>query len=69
MAKWIGEWVIVSMLVVLGLGMLFMLWAVWPLVPERLPTEIALSLNLEGLIAMGMLLVVLAGFGKLMVGH
>jgi hypothetical protein len=69
MAKWIGEWVMVSMLVVLGLGMLFMLWAVWPLLPERLPAEIALSLNLESIVAMGMLLVVLAGFGKLMVGH
>ena len=69
MAKWIGEWVMLSMLMVLGAGMLFILWAIWPLLPERLPAQVITSVNLEGALAMLMLVVVLGGFGKLMAGR
>jgi hypothetical protein len=68
MTKWLGEWLILSMLVVLMLGMVLIFWAVWPMLPERLPGQVALSLNLEGAAAMVMLLIVVVGFGKLMVG-
>jgi hypothetical protein len=65
MTKWISEWVMLSMVLVLGAGLLFVLWAIWPLLPERLPVEVLASLSTEGLMAMGMLLVVTLGFGKL----
>jgi hypothetical protein len=69
MTKWIGEWIVLSMLMVLGSGMLFILWAIWPLLPDRLPSQLITSVNPEGLVAMLMLVVVLGGFGKLMVGR
>ena len=65
MSKWIGEWVMVSMLVALGAGLLFVMWAIWPLLPQRLPAEFLTKLNVEGLLAMGTLLILLLGFGKL----
>jgi len=65
MTKWISEWVLLSMVLVVGAGLLFVLWAIWPLLPERLPVEVLTSLSAEGVIAMGMLLVVTLGFGKL----
>jgi len=65
MTKWISEWVLLSMVLVLGAGLLFVLWAIWPLLPERLPVEVVTSLSTEGVIATGMLLVVTLGFGKL----
>ena len=65
MAKWIGEWVTFSMLIVLGMGLLFLFWAVWPLLPQRLPSEVLNTLNIEGMMAMGTLLIVVIGFGKL----
>lgn len=65
MAKWIGEWVIFSMLLVLGGGLIFMLWAIWPLLPQRVPSEVLANLNVEALLAMGTLLVMVLGFGKL----
>ena len=65
MTKWISEWVMLSMVLVLGAGLLFVLWAIWPLLPERLPVEVLASLSTEGLMAMGMLLVVTLGFGRL----
>ena len=66
MTKWISEWVLLSMVLVVGAGLLFVLWAIWPLLPERLPVEVLTSLSAEGVIAMGMLLVVTLGFGKLL---
>lgn len=65
MAKWIGEWVTFSMLIVLGMGLLFLFWAVWPLIPQRLPSEVLSTLDVEGLMAMGTLLILVLGFGKL----
>jgi len=65
MTKWISEWMLLSMVLVLGAGLLFVLWAVWPLLPGRLPAEVLTSLSTEGLMAMGMLLVVTLGFAKL----
>jgi hypothetical protein len=69
MAKWISEWVMLSMLMVMGAGLLFVLWAIWPLLPARLPSEVINSLNVDGALAMLMLVVVVGGFGKLMVGR
>ena len=66
MTRWIQEWVILSVLMILGAGMLFVLWAIWPLLPARLPATILPTLSPEGLAAMLMLLVVVTGFGKLM---
>ncbi|HQE93722.1 MAG TPA: hypothetical protein PLH19_02510 [Anaerolineae bacterium] len=66
MARWVRDWFILSALVIMGAGMLFMLWAIWPLLPTRLPTVILPSLDLEGIIAILMLIVIIVGFGKLM---
>ena len=37
MTRWIREWFLLSMLMVLGAGMLFVFWAIWPMLPARLP--------------------------------
>ncbi|HOU15831.1 MAG TPA: hypothetical protein PKZ84_22225 [Anaerolineae bacterium] len=66
MTRWIRDWFILSALVVMGAGMLFVFWAIWPLLPNRLPTVIFPTLDLEGVVAILMLIVILAGFGKLM---
>jgi hypothetical protein len=66
MARWIQEWVILSMLAVLAAGTVFILWMSWPLLPEQLPATIFPTLDLEGVISILMLLVILAGFGKLL---
>ncbi len=66
MTRWIRDWFILSALVVMGAGMLFVFWAIWPLLPNRLPTILLPSLDLEGVIAILMLIIILAGFGKLM---
>lgn len=66
MARWVRDWFILSALVIMGAGMLFMFWAIWPLLPTRLPTVILPSLDLEGIIAILMLIVIIVGFGKLM---
>ena len=66
MTRWIQEWFVLSVLIVLGAGMLFVFWAIWPLLPDRLPASILPTLNLEGTIAILMLLAMVAGFGKLM---
>ncbi|MBN1247410.1 MAG: hypothetical protein JXC32_07110 [Anaerolineae bacterium] len=65
MTKWISEWVVFSMLLVLGGGLLFVLWAIWPMLPQRLPNQVLANLNVEGLLAMGTLLIFVLGFGKL----
>jgi hypothetical protein len=68
MARWIREWFTLSALMVLGMGMLFMLWFIWPLLPTRLPAGTLASLNSEGLFAILMLFIIVVGFGKLMRG-
>ena len=65
MARWIGEWVGQAMVFGVGAGLVFVLWAIWPMLPERLPVEVMASLSTEGLVAMGTLFVVALGFGKL----
>ncbi len=62
MLKWIREWMMLSVLMVAALGMVFMMWMIWPLVPARFPTA---NVDLEGMLAMLMLFVVVLGFGKL----
>jgi len=69
MARWIREWFILSALVVMGAGMLFMFWTIWPLLPDRLPATIFPPLDLEGVAAILMLIVIIAGFGKLLRGQ
>ena len=66
MLRWMREWFIISTLLVLGAGMLFVLWTIWPLLPSRLPAIILPTLNLEGTVAILMLLAMVAGLGKLM---
>jgi hypothetical protein len=68
MTRWIRDWFILSALVVMGAGMLFMFWAIWPLLPDRLPVVILPSLDLEGTVTILMLIVIVAGFGKLLRG-
>jgi len=64
--KWVREWFILSTLLILGMGLIFVLWAIWPLLPNRLPAEVLASLDPEGVLAMGLLIVVTLGFGKLL---
>ncbi len=66
MVRWIQEWIILSMLVILAVGTVFILWVIWPLLPGRLPTTTVPALDLEGAISILMLLVIIAGFGKLL---
>ena len=66
MVRWIQEWVILSMLAILAAGTVFVLWVIWPLLPGRLPVIILPALDLEGVISILMLLVIIAGFGKLL---
>ncbi len=68
MLKWIREWFVLSAILVLGMVMLFMLWAIWPLLPTRLPPNVLNSLDFEGVFAIVLLIVVLLGFGKLLRG-
>ncbi len=68
MARWIQEWVILSMLAILAAGTVFVLWVIWPLLPGRLPVTILPTLDIEGVISILMLLVIIAGFGKLLRG-
>ena len=46
MTRWIREWFFLSMLIVLGAGMLFVFWAIWPLLPTRLPSIMLPALSL-----------------------
>ncbi len=66
MVRWIREWVILSVLAVLAVGTVFVLWVIWPLLPGRLPVIVLPALNLEGVVSILMLLVIIAGFGKLL---
>ena len=68
MTRWIREWALLSMLMVLGAGMLFIFWAIWPLLPARLPEVVLPSLSLDGVLSILMLLAMIAGLGKLMGG-
>lgn len=66
MVRWIRDWFMLSALLVLGLGLAFVFWAIWPLLPGRLPAQLFTSLDSEGLFAILLLLIVLVGFGKLL---
>jgi len=66
MVKWIREWLVLSTLAILGLGMVFMFWAIGPLLPMRFPSDVVLSLDFEGVLTMALFFVVVVGFGKLM---
>ncbi len=68
MTRWIRDWFIVSVLMMMGAAMLFMFWAIWPLLPDRLPAIILPTLDLEGIVSILMLMIILAGFGKLLCG-
>jgi len=66
MVRWIQEWGILSMLAILAAGTVFVLWVIWPLLPGRLPVIILPALNPESVVSILMLLVIIAGFGKLL---
>jgi uncharacterized SAM-binding protein YcdF (DUF218 family) len=66
MLKWVGEWVLVSLLLVMVLGMAFLAWVMWPLLVNRMATPASPLLDPEGVLALVMLLVILVGFGKLL---
>jgi hypothetical protein len=66
MVRWIQEWVILSMLAILTVGTVFVLWVIWPLLPGRLPATIFPALDLEGVVSILILLIIVAGFGKLL---
>ncbi len=65
MLQWIRDWALLSILLLLGMGLLFVFWAIWPMLPARLPAEIIISVDPEGVFAIGLLLVILLGLGKL----
>jgi len=65
MAKWIGQWIVQAAVFAVGAGLVFVLWAIWPMLPDRLPVEIVSSMSVEGMIAIGTLLAVSLGFGRL----
>ena len=69
MARWIREWFLLSILMVLGAGMLFVFWAIWPILPTRLPEIVLPPLSLDGVVSVLMLLAMVAGLGKLMTGN
>jgi len=54
------------MLAILAAGTVFVLWVIWPLLPGRLPVIILPALNPESVVSILMLLVIIAGFGKLL---
>lgn len=66
MTRWIRDWFILSTLVIMGAAMLLMFWAIWPLLPNRLPAAIFPALDMEGVISILMLLIIGVGFGKLL---
>lgn len=68
MARWVREWFMLSALMILGMGMLLLFWAIWPLLPARLPATLA-AIDPAGLLALLMLFVIGVGFGKLMLGR
>lgn len=68
MARWVGEWMMLSMLLVLGMGLLLVFWTIWPLMSAQLPAAV-LSITPEGLLALLLLAVIGVGFGKLLAGR
>ena len=69
MTRWIREWFLLSMLMVLCAGMLLVLWTIWPMLPARLPEIVLPSLSLDGVVSVLMLLAMVSGLGKLMAGN
>jgi hypothetical protein len=66
MLSWVRDWLVLSTLVIMGLGMVFVLWVVWPLLPARVPAAALASFDLEAIGAILLLLVMFVGWGKLM---
>jgi hypothetical protein len=66
MLKWVAEWFMISVLLILLLGTVLVLWSVWPLLLQQLTAPRMPVLNAEGAFAILMLLVILVGFGKLL---
>ncbi|MFP4346252.1 MAG: hypothetical protein ACLFU8_16275 [Anaerolineales bacterium] len=66
MLKWMAEWLVVSVFLILLLGMVLIFWSVWPLLLQQLTSPRMPALNAEGAFAILMLLVILVGFGKLL---
>jgi hypothetical protein len=66
MSRWLAEWLVVSALAMLSMGLLCVFWVIWPLLAARVIGWGTTSLDMEGLAAMGLLLVVGIGFLKLM---
>ena len=36
MVRWIREWATLSALLILAMGMIFVFWAIWPLLPGQI---------------------------------
>ena len=66
MLKWMAEWFMVSVLLILLLGMVLVVWSIGPLLLQQLASPRMPVLNAEGAFAILMLLVILVGFGKLL---
>lgn len=69
MAKWMREWFALSFSLILVLGMFLVFWVIWPLLPERLPPQLFTSLSAEGIFAILLLITVMTGFMKLVLGR
>jgi len=69
MSKWFAEWLVISFLMVLSAVLLFIIWAIWPLLTARLVALRALSPGPEGVAALALLMAVSVGFAKLMCGN
>ncbi len=65
MLKWMAEWFVISVLLILLLGTVLVVWSVWPLLQQQLAAPRMPVPNAEGAFAILMLLVILVGFGKL----
>lgn len=61
MSRWFFEWLMLSAVLIIGVGTGLSLWTVWPLVDLRING----AGNVEGLLAMTMLVIVGLGFFKL----
>ena len=68
MLKWIRDWFLISTLTFMSLTTGLLLWAIWPLVHNRLVAYSDVSINFEAVTAITLLVVIVVGYGKLLSG-
>ena len=68
MLKWIRDWFLISALTFMSLATGLLLWAIWPLVHNRLIAYPGVSIDFEAVAAITLLVVIVVGYGKLLSG-